>query len=313
VLIVIKMNRRCLQSRSLLCFAIIASFVGGKGYSCSDGNNDNTAASKKEHSRFTMDQVRSSHRKLTVYKSEVYDVTDFCHPGGDEIRRCFNQTLDHYFELFPHHKREDVLNILKEFKIGDLDGTPKNMMKFNFDPDMYRVELRLNTPKVSLVRSLSLMDLRKDYPVRSLLVGVACGLEKDGWAERWAEELQHRGGPKIHTGVWLGDLLTHLGLDVEDSVLLDSLYVHYFCYDDYIDSMRLSTCLKHISTSLLVFEREGVTLTTNTPSPGGGPLMALTVGTHPAYPCDAKWLTSIEINTQKAIRHGGKYNDDHVE
>ena len=167
-------------------------------------------------------------------------------------------------------------------------------------------------------------------------VGVACGLGP--WRERWAEELSYRGGPKVHEGVWLGDILrpllgpayalstnapsAHAASSPSTAPSpaagprppsLEGLFVHYHCFDDYVDSVPLAVAFAGgLRTSLLAYRRGGQPLATDTPTPGGGPVMALTPGSHAAHPCDAKWITRIVVNADPEghHRHGGKYPHD---
>jgi cytochrome b involved in lipid metabolism len=332
-----------------------------------DSSSHETTTIKK----FTMQEVKTSPKKLVSFNKSVYDITKFAsiHPGGDEIHRGFNGSLDRYFKLFPHHLSKQVLGILEEYKVGEL-YLQEDLRKiaaiphYENDPKKFSVEFEIDTRNEGaaaavegeginnqdnakhltiITKSISMKELKENYRPHSLIIGIACGLGP--WRERWEEELADKGGMKQYKGVFLGDvIITLLGMgglkSCEDhleellwllkGINIDKLYVHYHCFDDYIDTIPLRQCLcpssssssssssqqrQHqqrediIKKSLLVYEMNGEELSSDKPSPGGGPLMATTPGTHSAYSCDAKWITKIVVNTRPSmVRYGGKYD-----
>jgi sulfite oxidase len=53
----------------------------------------------------------------------VYDITDWvgAHPGGEVILRAAGGSIDPYWNIFTIHKKQDVYEILEQFKIGEID------------------------------------------------------------------------------------------------------------------------------------------------------------------------------------------------
>lgn len=77
---------------------------------------------------FSAAQVRSNAGKdqpvWVTYSGGVYDITDFIemHPGGDHILEAAGGPLEPYFELYAQHKDDFVLELLEEYRIGDLNA-----------------------------------------------------------------------------------------------------------------------------------------------------------------------------------------------
>ncbi|KAK6017779.1 cytochrome b5-like Heme/Steroid binding domain protein, partial [Ostertagia ostertagi] len=57
----------------------------------------------------------------------VYDITEFhkLHPGGDKILLAAGGAVDPYWSLYAQHKTAEVMEILEEYRIGNLD--PKDV------------------------------------------------------------------------------------------------------------------------------------------------------------------------------------------
>lgn len=55
--------------------------------------------------------------------TSVYDITEWvgAHPGGEVILRAAGGSIDPYWNIFTIHKREDVYEILEQYKIGEID------------------------------------------------------------------------------------------------------------------------------------------------------------------------------------------------
>lgn len=77
---------------------------------------------------FTQEEV-TSHRSLedgvwVTYKGGVYDITDFVamHPGGDKILLAAGGDLEPFWALYAVHSQEHVLEILSEYKVGELSA-----------------------------------------------------------------------------------------------------------------------------------------------------------------------------------------------
>lgn len=54
--------------------------------------------------------------------TSVYDITDWIdgHPGGSVIMRAAGGALEPYWSVFSFHQRPDILDMLAEFKIGEV-------------------------------------------------------------------------------------------------------------------------------------------------------------------------------------------------
>lgn len=53
----------------------------------------------------------------------VYDITEWvgAHPGGEVILQAAGGSIDPYWDIFTIHKRQDVYDILEQYKIGEVD------------------------------------------------------------------------------------------------------------------------------------------------------------------------------------------------
>lgn len=56
--------------------------------------------------------------------NRVYDITDFIpgHPGGAVILRACGGSIDPYWKIFSIHQKQDVLDILEQYYIGNIDA-----------------------------------------------------------------------------------------------------------------------------------------------------------------------------------------------
>ncbi|TNM89033.1 hypothetical protein fugu_005287 [Takifugu bimaculatus] len=77
---------------------------------------------------FTQEDV-TGHRTLedgvwVTYKGGVYDITEFVamHPGGDKILLAAGGALEPFWSLYAVHNQEHVLEILSEYKVGELSA-----------------------------------------------------------------------------------------------------------------------------------------------------------------------------------------------
>ena len=52
----------------------------------------------------------------------VYDITEFVdsHPGGTVLLRATGGALEPYWSVFAFHSRPDILEILEEYRIGEV-------------------------------------------------------------------------------------------------------------------------------------------------------------------------------------------------
>uniref|UniRef100_A0A1A7XMD9 Sulfite oxidase n=1 Tax=Iconisemion striatum TaxID=60296 RepID=A0A1A7XMD9_9TELE len=108
---------------------------------------------------FSQEEV-TKHRSLedrvwVTYKGGVYDITEFVamHPGGNKILLAAGGALEPFWALYAVHDQEYVLEILSEYKVGELceedlkkQRAVKSSDPFSSDPERHPV-LRVNTLK----------------------------------------------------------------------------------------------------------------------------------------------------------------------
>lgn len=108
---------------------------------------------------FTQEEV-TRHRSLqdgvwVTYKGGVYDITEFVamHPGGDKILLAAGGDLEPFWALYAVHKQEHVLEILSEYKVGELSAEDLKKQQdvqtsdpYSSDPKRHPV-LRINSLK----------------------------------------------------------------------------------------------------------------------------------------------------------------------
>lgn len=76
---------------------------------------------------FRLDEIRQhgaeSDRPWVIRGTGVYDITDWIesHPGGKVILRAAGSSVEPYWDIFSIHKKEDVYQILEQYRIGDVD------------------------------------------------------------------------------------------------------------------------------------------------------------------------------------------------
>ncbi|MEE6471518.1 hypothetical protein FKM82_009291 [Ascaphus truei] len=80
---------------------------------------------------YTREEVRRhgslEDRVWVTYAGEVFDITDFVelHPGGSRILLAAGGALEPFWALYGVHKNEHVMEILQEYKVGELDPREK--------------------------------------------------------------------------------------------------------------------------------------------------------------------------------------------
>ncbi|RDW77907.1 hypothetical protein BP5796_05759 [Coleophoma crateriformis] len=122
-------RRRILQA--LVGGATFATVVGAQFEERTDAkaNIDQVEASEKKPRQIRLHEVRqhnAASREPWVTKgTSVYDITDWvdAHPGGDVILRAAGGSIDAYWNIFTIHKKQDVYDILEQYKIGEIDET----------------------------------------------------------------------------------------------------------------------------------------------------------------------------------------------
>ncbi|KAH8822105.1 putative sulfite oxidase [Xylogone sp. PMI_703] len=121
---------------------LITAFVGGTAAttilvgsqldSSNSKNEGSTPFSSVESSPPGTRKIRLTEVKLhgadsphpwVTHGTAVYDITDWvgAHPGGEVILRAAGGSLDPYWNIFSIHKKQDVYDILEQFKIGEID------------------------------------------------------------------------------------------------------------------------------------------------------------------------------------------------
>ncbi|XP_041672407.1 sulfite oxidase, mitochondrial [Cheilinus undulatus] len=108
---------------------------------------------------FTQEEVHS-HRTVedgvwVTYKGGVYDITEFVamHPGGEKILLAAGGALEPFWALYAVHNSEHVLEILSEYKVGELSAedqkkqqTVKSSDPYSSDPERHPA-MRINSLK----------------------------------------------------------------------------------------------------------------------------------------------------------------------
>ncbi|XP_049588638.1 sulfite oxidase, mitochondrial [Syngnathus scovelli] len=108
---------------------------------------------------FSQEEV-TKHRTLkdgvwVTFKGSVYDITEFVtmHPGGDKILLAAGGALEPFWALYAVHNQEHVLEILSEYKVGDLRAEDQKKQQsapsldpYSSDPERHPV-LRVNSLK----------------------------------------------------------------------------------------------------------------------------------------------------------------------
>ncbi|KAF7659768.1 hypothetical protein LDENG_00293290 [Lucifuga dentata] len=108
---------------------------------------------------FSQEEV-SKHRLLedgvwVTYKGSVYDITEFVamHPGGDKILLAAGGALEPFWALYAVHNQDHVLDILSEYKVGELSTedqkkqqTVESSDPYSSDPERHSI-LRINNLK----------------------------------------------------------------------------------------------------------------------------------------------------------------------
>ncbi|XP_004069293.1 sulfite oxidase, mitochondrial isoform X2 [Oryzias latipes] len=118
-----------------------------------------TAESSSSLPVFGQEEV-SKHRSLSegvwvTFRGGVYDITDFVamHPGGEKILLAAGGALEPFWALYAVHNQEHVLEILSEYKVGELCAEDLKKQEpaessdpYSTDPDRHPV-LRVNSLK----------------------------------------------------------------------------------------------------------------------------------------------------------------------
>ncbi|KAK1902234.1 Sulfite oxidase mitochondrial [Dissostichus eleginoides] len=89
----------------------------------------------------------ATHRSLehgvwVTYKGGVYDITEFVamHPGGDKILLAAGGALEPFWALYAVHNQEHVLEMLSEYKVGELSAEDVKKQKAIKTSDPYSTD-----------------------------------------------------------------------------------------------------------------------------------------------------------------------------
>ncbi len=69
------------------------------------------------------DHGEGAERSWVIRGTSVYDITDWIpgHPGGEVILRAAGGSVDPYWKIFTIHEKQEVYDILEEYRIGTVD------------------------------------------------------------------------------------------------------------------------------------------------------------------------------------------------
>jgi len=115
-----------LVDESLLRSVFLAEEPQKNQSSSSLTTTDATSEKIKSLPEYTKAQVAehktSSNGIWVTYKDGVYDITEFVgvHPGGDKILLAAGGAIDPFWRLYAIHDKEDIKEILEEYRIGTL-------------------------------------------------------------------------------------------------------------------------------------------------------------------------------------------------
>lgn len=74
-------------------------------------------------------EARENGKVWVTHGSGVYDLTEFAksHPGGSaKLLMANGGPIEPFWEMYPFHKEEQVISLLKAYKVGELD--PKDVL-----------------------------------------------------------------------------------------------------------------------------------------------------------------------------------------
>ncbi|XP_023689510.1 sulfite oxidase, mitochondrial [Paramormyrops kingsleyae] len=89
---------------------------------------------------YTQEEVAKHHSSAkgvwVTYKGGVYDITEFVslHPGGDKILLAAGGALEPFWALYAVHNQEHVLEMLSQYKVGELREEDRTLDSSSLDP-----------------------------------------------------------------------------------------------------------------------------------------------------------------------------------
>ena len=108
---------------------------------------DHFGAPRDDLPTFSLEEVQKHNSFETgiwvTFKNGVYDVTEFVniHPGGfDKIKLAFGASVDPFWEIYGQHRVFHVLELLEQFRIGNL--SPEDVKETDGSLDPYKNDPR---------------------------------------------------------------------------------------------------------------------------------------------------------------------------
>ncbi|XP_012696563.1 sulfite oxidase, mitochondrial [Clupea harengus] len=136
------------NSLSLRWTHLLAGLVAGTGAVLAYGLHNSQAeraatpiepVTQSSFPIYSQDEV-TKHKSLNegvwvTYKGGVYDITTFIsmHPGGDKILLAAGGALEPFWSLYAVHGQDHVLEILSEYKVGELSLEDQKKQQKNAD------------------------------------------------------------------------------------------------------------------------------------------------------------------------------------
>ncbi|XP_022711674.1 sulfite oxidase-like [Varroa jacobsoni] len=107
--------------------------------------------------------VTKEDRVWVTFRDGVYDITDFIdkHPGGENILLGAGGAVDPFWDIYGVHKKKEILDLLEEYRIGNLEETRSSLETINdpYDSD---------PPRHKALKPASLKPFNAEPPLQIL-------------------------------------------------------------------------------------------------------------------------------------------------
>ncbi|KAG9245901.1 Oxidoreductase, molybdopterin-binding domain-containing protein [Calycina marina] len=116
-----------LTSSSVIAVALGVQFQESKAALHEESKEAELSNSVPDIQKFRLAEVErhdgASENPWVTKGKSVYDITEWvgAHPGGEVILHAAGGSIDPYWNIFTIHKRQDVYDILEQYKIGEVD------------------------------------------------------------------------------------------------------------------------------------------------------------------------------------------------
>ena len=243
-------------------------------------------------------------RIWVTYRSGVYDITEYtaAHPGGRRILMARGKSLEHFWELYPQHKKRTVTATLESLRIGNLKQTdtaaPESRHRLDERPgagtapsevasarnplpvpsvNVSEYELEVSGRGVGTPLALSYRMLQEQFPRHCVDSTVSCA----GAAQ-----------PATWCGARLADVLRAAAFDADQG----ARSVRFGALDSdaggrrYAMSVPIGTAAGPEHNVLLAYEMDGRAI----PLEHGFPVRALVPGAARAR--SVKWLSRVVVD-----------------